>query len=113
DWQPRLPALADGPDAALAEAGRLEQAGELIGGRLPGEPLPLVVAPGADLPEPPPGALETYMAVLALEPENSAARHGLERVATLLQARGHAALLAGRLREAEGVERVLARAVPQ
>lgn len=113
DWQPRLPALADGPDAALAEAGRLEQAGELIGGRLPGEPLPLVVAPGADLPEPPPGALETYMAVLALEPENSAARHGLERVATLLQARGRAALLAGRLREAEGVERVLARAVPQ
>src|SRR5690606_3950192 len=57
--------------------------------------------------------LETYLAILAVQPEHAEARQGVERIAGLLLARGRAALLAGRLREAEGVERVLARAVPQ
>lgn len=114
EWRPVLPELvATGLDKALAEAQRLEQAGSLIGGHLPGEPLPLVVAPDAELPAPAPGALETYLAILAVQPEHAEARQGVERIAGLLLARGRAALLAGRLREAEGVERVLARAVPQ
>src|SRR5690606_25109773 len=114
EWQPVLPELAaTGLDKALAEAQRLEQAGSLIGGHLPGEPLPLVVAPDAELPAPAPGALETYLAILAVQPEHADARQGVERIAGLLLARGRAALLAGRLGEAEGVERVLARAVPQ
>ncbi|WP_188310261.1 formylglycine-generating enzyme family protein [Arenimonas fontis] len=115
DWQPQLPALTRGDlRTALREAESLEQAGMLVaGGRLPGEPEPAVMLPDTALSERSPGALEIYLAVLAVEPEHPAARQGLERVAALLQARGRAALLAGRLREAEGVERVLARATPQ
>lgn len=96
DWRSRVPAIAaadvaatlDRADAALAR-GQLDQGG----------------GPG-------PGALELYLAVLSVSPEDPRAARGVQASIDALIERGRLALRAGRFREAERVVRIAESLLP-
>ncbi len=115
DWAPVIePVPARERRAALRDAAGREQAGLWVtaGSLLPPEARPAAVD-GEVVDVPAPGALELYLGLLATDPGDAEALAGVERVRVALDTAGREALQAGRLREAESVERVLARAVPQ
>ena len=96
DWRSRVPLIAaadvaatlDRADAALAR-GQLDQ------GRSPG-----------------PGALELYLAVLSVAPEEARAARGVQASIDALIERGRIALRAGRFRDAERVVRIAESLLP-
>ena len=96
DWRSRVPLIAaadvaatlDRADAALAR-GQLDQ------GRSPG-----------------PGALELYLAVLSVAPEDARAARGVQASIDALIERGRIALRAGRFRDAERVVRIAESLLP-
>ena len=59
-----------------------------------------------------PGALETYLAVLAVAPTDATARTGVERSLDALLERGRIAMRLGELREAERIAALAQRALP-
>ena len=59
-----------------------------------------------------PGALELYLAVLAVEPGNAEALAGVEAITTELMRRGDLALVQGKVGAAQRIQRVVERALP-
>lgn len=96
DWRPILPRLeiAQIP-RTLRQAGQALDAGLLERGASPG-----------------PGALELYLAVLASEPDNAAAREGLQSTLDAMLERGRIAMRAGDLRQAERIDRIVEHSLP-
>lgn len=97
DWRPVLPPLdASEIPRTLRQAGQALDAGLLERGASPG-----------------PGALELYLAVVALEPENAVAREGLHSTLDAMLERGRIAMRAGELAKAGRIDRIVADALPE
>ncbi len=110
DWQPVIePVPESGLRAALRAATEAHEAGKLLRAEPPAATDPTSTAE----PEPEPGALERYLAILATDPEHAEAGAGVDAIASELMLRGRAALAEGRVSDAQRFERVLARARPQ
>ena len=112
DWTPALvPVPARERRAALREASRQEEAGAwLAEGAL--APPEARAVPVEGEPAGAPGALEIYLAILAGEPAHPEAAAGVARICEALAEQARGLLAGGRLREAEVIERILARAAP-
>ncbi|MFT3806523.1 formylglycine-generating enzyme family protein [Arenimonas sp.] len=97
DWRPVLPVL-DAAQVArtLRQAGQSLDAGLLERGASPG-----------------PGALELYLAVLAIEPQNSEAQEGLHATLDALLERGRIAMRVGDLKQAGRIDRVVGSSQPE
>ena len=96
DWRQKVPKI--GPDQVDATLRAADQA--LIDGRLDQED-----ASG-------PAALEFYLAVLGVEPDNLSARAGLQASLDALIERGRIAARAGRFREAERIVHIASTLLP-
>lgn len=95
-WQPAVPTLSpDQVDATLARARQALASGWVEQGNSPG-----------------PGALELFLAVLAVEPANPAATQGLAETLAALQARVPALVRAGKLEEAARIRNIVATTQP-
>lgn len=95
-WRPILPTLqAAQVPRTLRQAGQALDAGLLERGASPG-----------------PGALELYLAVLAIEPENATAREGLRSTLDAMLERGRLAMRAGDLAQAARIDHIVADALP-
>lgn len=96
DWQPILPAIdASQMPRTLSQARRALDAGLLERGGSPG-----------------PGALELYLAVLAIAPEDAAAREGLHSTLDAMLERGRIAMRAGELAQAVRIDRIVESTLP-
>jgi formylglycine-generating enzyme required for sulfatase activity len=115
DWQPVIePVPRDGLRAALRTAVAAHEAGRLLRGAAPEADAPADAAAGpGEEPADEPGALETYLAILATEPGHAEANAGVDAIAVELIARGREALAQGRVADGQHFERVLARARAQ
>ena len=132
EWAPALPEVSGEAIAATLEAaaeardtGRLLASSADADGALGGAPSDAGsdaaadedgdgdgegddVAPAAAAP----GALELYLAVLAVEPGNAEALAGVEAITTELMRRGDLALVQGKVGAAQRIQRVVERALP-
>lgn len=114
EWSPALPALSAAElDDVLDAAEAAREAGRLV-------------APRADATEAPPaepaaegaavaagdGALELYLAVLAVDPVNEVASAAVAAIADELMRRGELALVQGRVGDAQRTQRIVERALP-
>lgn len=94
EWQSRVPDIDKSQIAqTLRQATDALGRGQLERGSSPG-----------------PGAIELYLAVLELEPENAAARHGVQSSLDALLERGRLAMRLGKLADAERID-VIARSL--
>jgi formylglycine-generating enzyme required for sulfatase activity len=95
-WRPSVPAIEPGQvEATLRQADEALDRGQLDRGRSPG-----------------PGALELYLAVLAIAPGDARAANGVEASVDALLERGRLAMRAGRLDEAARAEAIATAAAP-
>ena len=111
DWTPAVDAVpASGFRASLRAAAAAVEAGQLLtpdAATLPSEPGDTATAAVST------GALELYLGVLATDPTQAEALAGVEAIVELLLVQGRAALAEGRIGDAQRIERVIVRAMPQ
>ena len=97
DWQSRIPQIAASQLAqTLRQADDALARGQLERGSSPG-----------------PGALELYLAVLAVDAQNAAAQAGVQAALDALLEKGRLAMRSGRLQEAERIEFIARSLLPQ
>ena len=114
EWSPALAAVAaDDIDGVLRAAEAAREAGRLVGPRIDDTaPAPVPPIDGEADVAPEPGALEQYLSVLAVAPENEAAMAGVAAIVDELMRRGGLALVQGKVGEAQRTQRIVERALP-
>ena len=91
EWQSRVPGIEPTQvESTLKQAADALDRGQLEQGSGPG-----------------PGALELYLAVLAIAPDNNAAQQGIESTLDALLERGRLTMRAGKLADAERIELIV------